>query len=442
MVLVVCVRVIVSMIPAFRRNGGFSLIELSIILMIASMLTVTVLYQYRDWRNSKIAGDTESRRNIVSNALTLFITNFGRLPAPADPTLSNSAPSAGYEAAPATYGGAVGECNGAVCRVAGFKDTPLDTNSTNDPVLIGAVPYAALGISPVDATDGWGNKFTYAVTEYLTNSSVNRGGAFAAGMAPIFNDQAGAIRMEETVAEQVSDLSAPSGFRYTGNVLAPNPSQNPDFAGSNKLNSFMLVVVSHGPDGKGAYTYGGVLNSPCSGVGRDLENCDGDADFIKADKGTGVYNRVPGTAYFDDAFTIYRIRRDSDKWTAVGTSSMQNKQGGNVGIGVSMPSTALDVGGNIKANNIWGSSYCSANGNCFTSSVIAGAIDDANPSVSAAHCGTTSMPKLMKGINGTATWKVDCVDALNTLGITAASCPPGQYMTGIDGSGNITCALP
>ena len=329
-----------------------------------------------------------------------------------------------------------------------MRDTTLDTDANPDPVLTGAVPFAALGISAVDAVDGWGNKMTYTVSEYLTNSSVNRGngqGVFLDGLSPVFDDQMGVIQILATAAETVPDATAPSGFRYTGVIQPPNNATNPDFLGGmpNTFRSFLVVVLSHGADGKGAYSYGGRLNTACASAdGYDQENCDGDAVFVKADKGTQAFNNVPGAQFFDDAFTIYRIRRDSDKWAASGTSSMQNKTGGRVGIGSPLPSAELDVGGNIKLDDFLASDYCSSAGNCFKPTMLAGSIDDTNPAISSAHCGTATAPMLMKGVNGAATWKVDCVNTLNTTGITAGSCPPGQYMTGLDATGNITCALP
>lgn len=122
---------------------------------------------------------------------------------------------------------------------------------------------------------------------------------------------------------------------------------------------------------------------------------------------------------------------------------MQNKTSGNVGINTGAPQVALDVGGAIRLNDFWGSDYCSdASGYCFKPTIVSGLIDDANPSVSAAHCGTAAAPQLMQGINGTSTWKTDCVTSLSTTGITPATCPPGQYMNGITALGGISCVTP
>jgi type II secretory pathway pseudopilin PulG len=335
------------MIPAFRKNAGFSLIELAILLSIVGLLGVAILQQYETWTRAKISSNNEARKNLISNALTQFLTTYGRLPCPADPSVSPDAATAGYEVCsnstpgiPGTYGAnppTLG-CQGLVCRISGGRDTAADADTANDPVLIGSIPYAALGLSVQDAMDGWGNRMTYAISEYLTNADTTKG--------PYYGDDYGVIGLNQLVLN-------PATHEELGIVGSVN--------GTLGQNAFQLMFLSHGPDGKGTYNYNGKLVAACTGAGRDIENCDGDATFLSADKGsnTGIYNTVPGANFFDDAFTVYKIRRDSDKWSAASNNSMQNKTSGNVGINNGAPSVPLDVGGAIRMDDFWGSDYCS-----------------------------------------------------------------------------------
>lgn len=449
-----------------QNNAGFSLIELAVIIGIAGLLTATFSQQYKTWLNDKISGDTESRMNLVSSAMTLFLTNYGRLPCPADPALPPDAANAGYEICLVNFGQNPPDyavTNGEVRRVPGRRDAPAtlpapsvaspDGDGLTDPVLTGAVPYAALGLAAKDVVDGWGNKLTYAVTEYLTRTAT-------------FHEQFGAIRFMESsfvLADtdgDMTDADEDTGEWEKVGVNPPITSANPEVVDPGPdpdaplIDSFMLAIVSHGQDGKGAFSYQGRRNSlcpdydplaPAPGTSYDNENCDGDAIFIKASRSTGIQNNVPGPTFFDDAFTLFTIRRDSDKWAVTGSNGMQNKSGGRVGIGTQNPTAELDVGGNILLQDFWANSYCSSTSvpkNCFAPTLIGGAINDTDPGTSAAHCGTLGEPKLMRGLDGDALWKTVCVDTLDMTGITASSCPANYYMKGFDATGAIICEPP
>ena len=410
------------MIPAFRkRNEGFSLIELAILLVVIALIGGSMLQSYDVWYQAKISGDNGSRQTLISNALSLFFTEYGRLPCPADPALSANAASAGYEVCLGSFGTAppTTMCSGKVCRVLGQRDTAADPDTSMDPVLIGSIPYAALGLTALDGVDGWGDKFTYAVSEYMTNTDTTKAPACT---TCVYNDAWSAITMKA--------LS-----------LNPDGTEQGIFPLNPGLGKFPMVVLSHGKDGKGAYSYDGLLNVACTAGARDTENCNGDSIFLAT--GPGLYSTVPGPNFFDDPIVFYTIRHDSDKWMTASGGSMQNKTSGRVGINNPAPSSTLDVGGNVNLDDGWIQNYCSdVSGNCFEPSIIGGTIDDSSPAVSSAHCGTATSPEFMQGINNAQVWKTDCVNALNTLTITPTLCAAGKYATGIDATGNLICVTP
>jgi type II secretory pathway pseudopilin PulG len=135
--------------------------------------------------------------------------------------------------------------------------TPADIASAGmrdgGDVLIGAVPTKILGLPDTAGEDQWGNKLTYVVTKTYTNS-----------------------------------------FTFATPVTAG--------ATVNTETNQGYVILSHGADGKGAYTAKkGIVGKACastSGEGADLVNCDADATF----KAAGM-NTTPGEDFFDDIVT-------------------------------------------------------------------------------------------------------------------------------------------
>lgn len=392
-----------------RKDAGFSLIELAVLLVITGLLTSAALETYRSYSITKEINDTEVRRGLVQNALSQYVRFFGRLPCPADPDLPPDDGNAGVEicpdSPPAPYASVPypnNGCAGEVCRVDGRRDTGADGNLVPDKVLHGAVPYVTIGLTLQDTIDGWGGKMTYAVSEFLTDSGT-------------YSDNWG------TVNKQIKQ----SG---TGSIIDGSP------VGEN-----LLVIVSHGPDRKGAWNYYGNRISPCAGVALDVENCDGDSTFILASDSatceadnTCIVSYAPGANFFDDAFTEFEISRDSDKWQYASATSIENKTGGNVGIGVTSPNERLHVDGNVLITSsavgtdgdAHGDVYCDQNeNNCFNSEIIAGP-------------GINCSSGLMVGVSDE---QVDCVNTIDTTGITPSICPSGQYVTGIDAAGALIC---
>lgn len=402
------------MIPDSRLSRGFSLIELSLILMIVSILGLSAMQTYRTWLQGKIAGDTESRRNLVNDSIAFFVANYGRLPCPANPGVAPDNALAGHENC-LTANAANGYCENGLCRTPGMR--------AGSSILVGTIPYAALGLSIKDAHDGWGNKMTYAVTEVLTRTTT-------------FNDQLGTIGILQG-----------SRNPTTGLLTGPANKVNPD--AGNTTNSFMFIFLSHGADGRGAWNYQGQRPIPCPAAGQslDFENCNGDGRFTNADLSTGIYNAVPGPEFFDDAFSIFTVKRDNDKWQYFTTTGMRNKTGGRVGIGVTVPEVTLDVGGNILLEDFQANEYCSLPdpvlgkpAYCFSALMVGGT------GVNAARCGDPDSvpprPMLMKGVDGASSTKLDCANVISTATLTPMSCNPGEYLKGIDAGGNLICQAP
>lgn len=224
-----------------RGEEGFTLFLVSALLIVAAMVAATLLQQSNrdEFWNPKT--ESQRRLEVIIKALEYYQRTNLRLPCVASLTAASVDAGHGEEQ---DYE----ECKNGDPPMAGTAR--VDTGVGY--MRIGAVPYRTLQLQEEAAMDSWGDKFLYAVTEDLIDPDD-------------YLDGAGIIRVDD---------------------------------GDGTLtNTAAFVVVSHGPDRKGAYTNrGGALQSACnSAQGQDQENCDDDGVFNQFS-----LNLVTGVNFFDD----------------------------------------------------------------------------------------------------------------------------------------------
>ncbi len=171
---------------------GFTLIQLSLLTIVASLVLVACLPGVQT--KTRLSSSTTDKMNIVMLALRGYETIYGSLPCPAD---------ASQPVGSSTYGVAAAN-PGTANNCAGGAPAANYTDSTNH-VAIGMVPVRALGLSNEYALDAYGRKLTYAVDTNATQC------------------------FSGTLAGQIT---------VTDNGVA---------------NSTVAVLVSHGADGHGAW---------------------------------------------------------------------------------------------------------------------------------------------------------------------------------------------
>jgi len=289
-------------------QGGFSLIEVAITLIVLGLIIVPMIHTYKMWRLEQTRTMDFGNVIAIQNALQKFALRNGRYPLPAEPAIGATNIFFGQETAVPV--GTIPACSivsATVCRTAGQRDvlTPVTVppgNAGNDPVLIGTVPFAALGLPEEFFHDSRMKFFTYAVSEYLT-------------VPATFNDSAGVISLVDR-----------AGAQHTGTA-----------------GNLHYAVVSTGENIRGAFSIGGTRNVGCVGAGADLENCDNDSIFNSnfanyADEtGALVYQRgaflVPGATYYDD-YIGFTTSTEADIW-AVGAirPDVFSRNNGNIRIG-------------------------------------------------------------------------------------------------------------
>ena len=133
---------------------GFSLLELSMVLVISGLMVSFVLQANKQ---AAPASDcyitTRAQMNAIRNAIEIFARRNDRLPLPAPRNVGIESIKYGRES------------------TAGSADIDTYSSGTSASISFGALPFQALGLSPSYASDCWGNKFTYAVTTALTAST-------------------------------------------------------------------------------------------------------------------------------------------------------------------------------------------------------------------------------------------------------------------------------
>lgn len=183
------------------RETGFTLTELTIVLVIVTLLVGGMLLPLSAQRDLRDIADTQKRLSDINEALLGFAAANGRLPCPAAPeTTGVESPEGG------------GDC----------------TNDWN-----GFLPAITLGIGPTDAQgyaiDAWNNRLRYAVT--TANAS-----AFTTGNE-IRNSWAAGLSPNLRVCSTSKNISNPG----TSNAECP--------AADRLTNSAVAVIISAGKNG-------------------------------------------------------------------------------------------------------------------------------------------------------------------------------------------------
>jgi prepilin-type N-terminal cleavage/methylation domain-containing protein len=200
-------------------RGGFTLLELSVVLIIVALVTgMSVVSGISVVANVRQAA-TQNKMAAIEQALMAYRTAYDRIPCPASLTLLPTDPNYGAEAANP------GSCTGG---------TPAATFTSANGAAEGAVPTVTLGLPNDFMYDGWGNRFRYAVDTNMTSA-----GAFPA-----------------------------TPLNYSCAPITVN-----DAFGNARTSNAIYALVSHGANGHGAYTQAGATVNAGSDNANELTNC-------------------------------------------------------------------------------------------------------------------------------------------------------------------------
>ncbi len=214
-------------IPQCRaRNhcvGGFSLVEMAIVIAIITLLLGAVLVPLGTQVQQRSINATQQSLDEIKEALIGFALANGRLPCPADPTIATGQPNAGLERA---------TCQG--------------SNAS------GVIPWSTLGVGE---TDAWGRRFTYRVTDSFAD-------AISANTV--------------TPPSTCNQSPAQSSFALCsiGTITVTVDGVNPI------ANNIPAIIISHGKNGYGAYTSAGTQISTANASADEKNNADGTTNNV------------------------------------------------------------------------------------------------------------------------------------------------------------------
>ncbi len=386
-------------------NEGFTLIEVAIGLVILGLLVGPLLTGYKLEIKRKKITFNQSQFSEIRDNINFFVARQGNYPMPANLLATPASVDYGAEAVGAIANCATWPTANGVCRVGGGPNA----------VLIGAVPFAALGINPEFSYDFWHNKILYAVTE-------DQAGTYVPGAGTITTQAFDAARAIATMDNNVD-----------------------------------MILVSHGETGEGAYTQTGVLIAACAAGGPtvDQENCDFDDTFMLRENKTvfpeiGSASLVPGPNFYDD-LTDEQRSVPVDLWLQhLTTPNIALTFASRIGVGTEDPQAKVHVLGNLRAdNNIMSDAVCNTGAaECFNPLIIAGAVPQMD---CASNTLTGDQPVINLGNS-----QVYCASTVDTGGNpidgTAFQFPAAfgridcadtaELMIGIDISGDPICATP
>jgi type II secretory pathway pseudopilin PulG len=242
------------------RTAGFSLVEMAVVTLLVGIFLTMGLAAFRASQDAQSVSTTLAKENAIKDALIGYLRRNGRLPC-ADTDFT--APD-GIENR----------------TTAGDPTTPCATTPSN--ARFGIVPYATLGLARDAAVDGWGNFFSYQVSNSVSSDAFNPGTAsYHTPIPGYYRDWTltANLRSGSTGEITVNDRDT------SGNVIT---------VASNAV----VVIVSHGPNGFGAYTISGTRNSLPGGAD-ELENTNGASDTTFFSRTLTTDDAAPGGA-FDD----------------------------------------------------------------------------------------------------------------------------------------------
>ena len=148
-----------------HQRDGFSLLQTSIILMMAALVLVSLVPGGSAGDANQKTIDTIARLNKVEDGMQRFMQLQGRRPCPADGQYDVNNTNFGREAGSVVANSPLGSC------VGGTPAAPMGADAGTGLIVAGMIPTKTLGLPDDYAFDAWGRRFTYEVDIRATNAT-------------------------------------------------------------------------------------------------------------------------------------------------------------------------------------------------------------------------------------------------------------------------------
>lgn len=233
------------------NKSAFSLIELSIVILIISILLTGALGLSIQRANQEKIRLTKERMETIYKAMGIYLANNRKLPCPASMNTVVKSEVA--------YGTAATSCTAAPGSASGYWQSTDSTNSPN--VFFGMVPTLTLGLSSDMAEDGFGSRFGYKIVSGFTNTTTFGYGSSSAATSKNYAQDSASYRIN--IQELVGN-SSPTIKTITDDAAFAIISYGPNRAGAWSPNATTQNTVSSDSDGEGVND----VNSPDATTGK------------------------------------------------------------------------------------------------------------------------------------------------------------------------------
>lgn len=221
--------------PFYLRNNtitdaGFSLIELALVLVIIGLIASSSISALTNQMRLAKETQTTAKMDTIEQAIAAYLAVNGRLPCPAHSMLPTTDTNFGLE-----------HCTGIASK--NMTTVPADFSQTgfiDQWIILGTIPTRTLQLPDEFMVDGWGNRFTFVITE-----------GFAG-----WGDGA---------------YGTPEKIYYFGNTSTGLLTVT-DSEGGLRTDQAAYVFISHGPNGFGAWLHDGNGQRPISTDESEAEN--------------------------------------------------------------------------------------------------------------------------------------------------------------------------
>lgn len=290
-------------------QAGFTLLELSIVILISVMLTVAIVKFFEGYEAQ--LKHEETKRSIVNaeTAIGKFYELAGRYPCPANKNLV--AGDAGYGKE---------DCTATATFINGARDAN-GNGLADDRVMVGVLPTYAT-VKPED-----GNPYEVTLAELIEDNEIaNPNITDAWGNIPLY-------AVTEVLTKPYDKDNSANTFDPYHGAIAIVDENDRDTGGTRQDAHF--VVISMGADGMGSKKLASGKNEDCSDTGYTLQksNCDlADAKFVSGLRSTASDKDT----YYDDYIT-FASTVPMTLWSKDGSNGISTVTKGNVGIGTNTP---------------------------------------------------------------------------------------------------------